>query len=76
MQKKSDKLTIHRKLEIIIEEMVEKELSLKDVLKEFEKIYIEVASKKYNGNMTKMAKALGIHRNTLHNRAKGLKIIK
>ena len=76
MQKRSDKLTIHRKLEIIIEEMVEKELSLKDVLKEFEKIYIEIASKKYNGNMTKMAKALGIHRNTLHNRAKSLKIIK
>ncbi len=76
MQKKSDKITIHRKLEIVIEEMVEKELSLKDVLKEFEKIYIEAASKKYNGNMTKMAKALGIHRNTLHNRAKSLKIIK
>jgi hypothetical protein len=34
MQKKSDKLTIHRKLEIIIEEMVEKELSLKDVLRD------------------------------------------
>ena len=76
MQKRSDKLTIHRKLEIIIEEMVEKELSLKDVLKEFEKIYIEIASKKYNGNMTKMAKARGLHRNTLHNRAKSLKIIK
>lgn len=76
MQKKSDKPTIHRKLEIIIEEMVGKELSLKDVLTEFEKIYIEAASKKYNGNMTKMAKALGIHRNTLHNRAKCLKIIK
>lgn len=76
MQKKSDKITIHRKLEIIIEEMVEKELSLKDGLKEFEKIYIETASKKYKGNMTKMAKALGIHRNTLRNRTKCLKINK
>lgn len=76
MQKKSDKLTIHRKLEIIIEEMVEKELSLKDSLKEFEKIYIETASKKYKGNMTKMAKALGVHRNTLRNRIKCLKISK
>ncbi len=74
MQKKSDKLTIHRKMEIIIEEMVEKELSLKDGLKEFEKIYIETASKKYKGNMTKMAKALGIHRNTLSSRAKSLKV--
>jgi len=56
--------------------MVEKELSLKDGLKEFEKIYIETASKKYKGNMTKMAKALGIHRNTLRNRSKCLKISK
>ena len=76
MQKKSDKVTIHRKLEIIIEEMVEKELSLKDGLKEFEKIYIETASKKYKGNMTKTAKSLGIHRNTLRNRTKCLKISK
>jgi DNA-binding NtrC family response regulator len=76
MQKKSNKVTIHRKLEIIIEEMVEKELSLKDSLKEFEKIYIETASKKYKGNMTKMASALGIHRNTLRNRTKCLKISK
>jgi len=76
MQKKSDKLTIHRKMEIIIEEMVEKELSLKDGLKEFEKIYIETALKKYKGNMTKMARALGIHRNTLRTRTKSLKIKK
>jgi DNA-binding NtrC family response regulator len=76
MEKKSDKLNIHQKLEIVIDEMVEKELSLKDVLKEFEKIYIEKVAKKYKGNMTKMANALGVHRNTLRNRVKSLKILK
>ena len=76
MPKESDKLNIHQQLEIIIEEMVEKELSLKDGLREFEKIYIETVSKKYKGNMTRMSKALGVHRNTLRNRAKSLKIIK
>ncbi len=76
MSKESDKLNIHQKLEIVIEEMVEKELSLKDGLGEFEKIYIETVSKKYKGNMTRMSKALGVHRNTLRNRAKSLKIIK
>ncbi|NIM91067.1 MAG: hypothetical protein GTO17_08980 [Candidatus Aminicenantes bacterium] len=76
MEKKSNKLNIHQKMEIVIDEMVEKELSLKDALKEFEKIYIEKAAKKYKGNMTKMAKGLGIHRNTLSNRAKSLKILK
>lgn len=56
--------------------MVEKELDLKDAMREFEKIYIETASKKYQGNMTKTAKALGVHRNTLRNRVKFLKIKK
>ncbi len=76
MEKKFEDLTIHKKLEIVIEEMVEKELRLKDVLKEFEKIYIETAAKKYKGKMIQMAKALGIHRNTLRNRTRSLKIIK
>ncbi len=76
MEKKSDKFNIHQKLEIVIDEMVEKELSLKDALKEFETIYIEKAAKIYKGNMTKMANALGVHRNTLRNRAKSLKILK
>ena len=76
MEKKSDKFNIHQKLEIVIDEMVEKELSLKDALEEFEKIYIEKAAKIYKGNMTKMANALGVHRNTLRNRVKSLKILK
>jgi len=76
MENKSDKFNIHQKLEIVIDEMVEKELSLKDALEEFEKIYIEKAAKIYKGNMTKMANALGVHRNTLRNRVKSLKILK
>ena len=74
MDKKFSDLNIHQKLEATIQEIVEKELNLKDVLKEFEKIFFETAARKYNGNQTKMAKALGIHRNTLHNRTQSLKI--
>ena len=74
MDRKFNDLNIHQKLEMTIQEMVEKELDLKDALKEFEKIFFETAAKKYNGNQTKMAKALGIHRNTLHNRAQSFKI--
>ncbi len=74
MDRKFNDLNIHQKLEATIQEMVEKELNLKDVLKEFEKIFFETAARKYNGNQTKMAKALGIHRNTLHNRSQSLKI--
>jgi len=74
MEKKFDEFTIHQKLEALIREMVDKEVRFKDALKEFQKVYIETAAKKYKGNQTKMAKALGMHRNTLHNRAKLLKI--
>lgn len=76
MDKKSEAPNLHQKMEIIIREMVDKELPLKDALKEFEKIFIETAAKKYKGNMVKMSKALGVHRNTLHNMAKKLKIKK
>jgi len=69
-------MTIHQKLEAVIREMVEREVQYKDARKEFEKIFIEPASKKYKGNKTKIAQALGIHRNTVHSRAKILKIKK
>jgi DNA-binding NtrC family response regulator len=73
MERKFSEMNLHQKLESIVKEMVEKELSLKDARNEFERIFFDQASKKYEGNRTKMAKALGIHRNTLHNRTKTLK---
>ena len=76
MMKKSSSLTIHQKLETLIKEMVEREIQYKDAMDEFEKIFIETASKKFKGNRSKVAKAIGIHRNTLHSRAKTLKIKK
>jgi DNA-binding NtrC family response regulator len=69
-------MTIHQKLEKIIKEMIEREVQYKDARKEFEKIFIELASKKFKGNKTKIAQALGIHRNTVCSRAKILKIKK
>jgi len=74
MSKKYDELSIHQKLENLILDMVDKEIHLKEALEEFEKIYLESASARYRGNKTRIAQALGIHRNTLHNRFKVLKI--
>jgi len=74
MKKKFDSLNLHQRMEILIDEMVEKELPLRDSVREFEKIFIELATKKYKGNKTRIAKALGIHRNTLHNLTRSLKI--
>jgi len=76
MDKKFEEMTIHQKMEILIKDMVEKEVRYRDALKEFQKIYLETALGKYRGNKTLMAKSLGLHRNTLHNKAKTLKIKK
>jgi len=76
MDKRSSDLNLHQRMELIVKDMVDKEISLKDALREFEKIFYEQAARKHEGNKTKMAQALGIHRNTLHNRAKILKIKK
>ena len=74
MDRRSSDLNLHQRMELIIKDMVEKEIGLKDALREFERIFFEQAAKKHQGNKTKMAQALGLHRNTLHNRAKLLKI--
>lgn len=74
MRKEFEELTIHQKMVILAQEMVDKELHLKDSLREFERVFLLIASRKYRGNTTRMAKALGIHRNTLHNRVKLLKV--
>ncbi len=74
MQKESNNPSIHDRMKVLIEETVEKELPLKEALREFEKVYIETAAKRYKQNKTRMAQALGIHRNTLHNLCKTLKI--
>jgi len=63
-------------MELIVKDMIDKEINLKDALLEFEKIFYEQAARKHEGNRTMMARTLGIHRNTLHNRAKVLKIKK
>ena len=76
MDKKFEEMTIHQKMEILIKDMVEKEVRYRDALKEFQKIYLETALRKYRGNKTLMAKSLGLHRYTLHNKAKTLKIKK
>jgi len=74
MDRKYDSLNIHQKMELLVAEMVDKGVRFRDALKEFQKLYIESAGKKFEGNKSKMSDALGVHRNTLHNRVKSLKI--
>jgi DNA-binding NtrC family response regulator len=74
MSREFNEFTLREKLIALVSELVEKELPIREALKELEKLYIETAAKKYKGNKTRIAKALGIHRNTLHNLYKALNI--
>lgn len=74
MWKEYKALSLHKKMELLAEELVDKELPLKSALHEFEKLIIQSAGRRYNGNKTRMAAGLGVHRNTLHNLCKSLDI--
>ena len=52
-------------LEALIVRMVDSEISYTDAVGEFEKRFIKRVLENSNGNQSKAAQALGIHRNTL-----------
>ena len=52
-------------LEALIVQMVDHEIFYTDAVGEFEKRFIKKILEKHNGNQSKAAQALGIHRNTL-----------
>ena len=52
-------------LESLVGSMVERGILLEEALMEFEKKFIKRALERSNGNQSRAAKALGIHRNTL-----------
>ena len=65
---------MHKLLEQLISEMVEKGIHYDDALREFERRFIVKVMNKMDGNLTKAADTLGVHRNTLARKLKELKI--
>jgi len=59
MEKRFERLSIHNKIEILIREMIDKELYFRDAMREFEKIYIETAYKKIQGKQDKDCQSAG-----------------
>lgn len=57
-------MQIREKMEALIEEMLDGRIMLSEAISEFEKLYIQKALKRYR-QISKTARALGIHRNTL-----------
>jgi transcriptional regulator with PAS, ATPase and Fis domain len=57
------------RLESLIDEMLDGQILLSEALSEFEKLYIKKALARNKQHLSKTAKALGVHRNTISKRA-------
>jgi transcriptional regulator with PAS, ATPase and Fis domain len=56
------------RLEVLIDEMLDGQILLEEAVGEFEKLYIQKALARHKKHLTKTARVLGIHRNTLSKR--------
>ena len=65
---------MHKLLEQLVTQMVEKGIQYEDALREFDRRFIVEVVDKSDGNLTKAADTLGVHRNTLSRKIKELKI--
>ena len=52
-------------MEALVLQLIDQEIGFEDALVEFERKFIRKVLEKENGNKSKAAKTLGIHRNTL-----------
>jgi Fis family transcriptional regulator len=65
---------VHKLLEQLVSQMVEKGIHYEDALREFDRRFIITVMDKTEGNLSKAADTLGVHRNTLSRKIKELKI--
>ncbi len=56
---------MRQQLESLVSEMIEKGILFSDARREFEKRFIAKVLKRHRGNLSRAAKDLRIHRNTL-----------
>jgi DNA-binding NtrC family response regulator len=65
---------LNGQLSQIVGELVRHGVTLEQARKEFEKQYIVATLKDHDGNFSRSAKTLGVHRNTLRNKVSNLGI--
>jgi DNA-binding NtrC family response regulator len=56
------------RFEALIEEMLDGQILLTEALSEFEMLYVKKALSRNKGHLSRTAKALGVHRNTIAKR--------
>lgn len=64
--------TLKSRLESLVEEMVERGILYEDAIREFERHFIQTVLARHNGNLSRAAGELRIHRNTLAKRLRTL----
>ena len=67
-------INVHKLLEQLVSQMVEKGIHYDEALREFDRRFIVEVMDKTDGNLSKAADTLGVHRNTLSRKIKELKI--
>ncbi len=65
---------LNGQLSQIVRELVRNGVTLAQARKEFEKQYIVASLESHQGNFSRSAKTLGVHRNTLRNKVSNLGI--
>ena len=69
-----ERAIVKEQLETLVGQMVERGILLEEAVIEFEKKFIKRALERANGNQSRAAKFLGIHRNTLSRKVGEYKI--
>jgi DNA-binding NtrC family response regulator len=65
---------VRERLEQLVEEMVEKGLLYEEAQREFERRYFAAALRRADGNISRAAGLIGIHRNTLARKVESLRL--
>jgi len=66
-------MPMRSRLEALVDEMLNGRILLDEALAEFERVYIQKALNRHGDHLSKTAKVLGIHRNTLSKRVSSYK---
>lgn len=66
--------TLNGRLCKIVDELVQRGVTLEQGRREFEKMFVLASLRSNDGNVGRSAKSLGIHRNTLRNMVQRLEI--
>lgn len=70
----AERALVKDQLESLVGMMVERGILLEEAVTEFEKKFIRRALERANGNQSRAAKILGIHRNTLSRKVEVYKL--